>query len=95
MVPMENMKTYSRLFRTIRKVLKGGEKMSEMLEILKDTAKEVRSGKCALDPANVIQDLGYTFAAVMNAEDREARRIGEQKMLADLHQSVEMLTTGK
>ncbi len=82
-------KLYSQLRRTAKKILKGGIKMSEPIEILTDTMKAVKDGKIALDPAETIQDLGYTIASVMNAEDRQARRIGESDKLKNLLKSVE------
>lgn len=82
--------TYIRLIKAARSLLKGGDQMSEAIDIAIRTAKRVEEGKCPLDPAGVIQDLLHTAATERYAEDREARRIGEEKMLRDLEKSAEL-----
>lgn len=60
-------------------------------EIILDTMKGVKEGTVPLDTAEVVQDLGYTQAALLNAEDRTARRIGEGKIMADLAEGHEKI----
>lgn len=91
MVAMEKLSypTYVKLIKAARKCLKGGIAMSEVIDIGIRVAKRLEEGKIALDPAGVIQDLIYSIAMERIAEDREARRIGEEARLKNLYDSVQ------
>jgi len=81
--------TYVKLIKATRKCLKGGIAMSEVIDIGTRVARKVEEGKIALDPAGLIQDLIYSIAIERIAEDREARRIGEEGHLKNLYDSVQ------
>lgn len=72
-------------------LLKGGEKMSKAVDMCVETAEKVINGEIPLDPAGTVQDLIHSAAMKEFAEDRTARRIGDNKVAEEVNRAQEML----
>lgn len=80
------------LFRcSIKMMLKGGEKMSEIRKKLENTMDGVLEGKIPLDTAEQVHLVAHRHIMDRYADDREARRIGDQQVLENLKKAQEMI----
>ncbi len=68
--------------------------MSEIRQTLAECIDDVRNGKLPLDPAERIDKLAHRHVMDRYADDREARRIGDQEVLGRLN-AAQAKITGK
>jgi len=70
---------------------KGGENMSEIREALTKTMMGVLDGKIPLDTAEQVHLTAHRHVMDRYADEKEARRIGDEKLAANLNESLRRL----
>ena len=70
---------------------KGGDTMSEIRGKLVDTLEGVLTGKTPLDTAEAVHKIAHRHVMDRYADDKEARRVGEAKIVEQLNQATEAI----
>jgi hypothetical protein len=81
----------SDLKRDLKFSKKRGETMSEIRQTLAESIDDVRNGKLPLDSAQQIHKLAHRHVMDRYADDKEARRIGDEKVAARLRKAQDKL----
>ncbi len=76
---------------SIKMMVKGGEKMSEIRKKLEKTMDGVLEGKIPLDTAEQVHLVAHRHVMDRYADDREARRIGDKQVSENLKKAQEMI----
>ncbi len=79
------------LRRDVQSMMKGGDEMSEIRKSLAELMTKVMEGKIPLDTAEVVHKAAHRHIMDRYADDREARRMGEEKMAERLGKAQEVI----
>ena len=84
-----------KLIRKIKLVLiqlsKGGDKMKEARDIMVETMRDLREGRCPQDVANIVHRNGHSIAQNQFAETKAFKAMGDLEITQSLQRAQESI----
>ncbi len=88
---LQKSKMVIRLKQILKSTRKGGDIMSEIRKPMADSIEDVRNGKMPLDTAEQVHRLGHRHNMDRFADEKEARRLGDEAVAKKLNEAKEKL----